>query len=328
MKGLKKFRHFQGFHCGSSSVRSILDHFGFKMSESFVLGIGQGLLTSYWESDSFSPTRILHNRSYNLEMTAFEEFGFCPVLRQTSDSARGKKALIDAIDHGLPLMIQVDIKDLEYFGTGTSFAGHKVIACGYDHRAKTVLISDNEYKEPQVVPMEQLDKARWAPETIYDLMFNWYEIKPPDKLPDKEELISKAIYGQAKKLMDGKKFFGLEALDTLAKRISHWKNEPDWKWAARFNYQIIEKRGTGGGAFRFEYSRFLSEAREIFPKIGERGLDAIMKSAADSWTELAYQFKKISESDSPHGFEMTVATIKKIRKFEREFCEIVLELFS
>src|SRR5262249_21943102 len=63
----------------------------------------------------------------------------------------------------------------------------------------------------------------------------------------------------------------------------------DWRWCARFGYQVIERRGTGGGAFRLMYSRFLEEAgREQAPLAAE---------AASRWTELARAFHAARQSE-------------------------------
>jgi hypothetical protein len=65
----------------------------------------------------------------------------------------------------------------------------------------------------------------------------------------------------------------------------------DWQWCARFAYQVIERRGTGGGAFRLMYSRFLEEAgRDEAP---------LAAAAAARWTELAQAFRLASESGEP-----------------------------
>ena len=75
-------------------------------------------------------------------------------------------------------------------------------------------------------------------------------------------------------------FSGLGAVRRLAEEAGSWPEvAEDWQWCARFGYQVIERRGTGGGAFRLMYSRFLEEAgRPEAPLAAE---------AAARWTELA-----------------------------------------
>ncbi len=85
---------------------------------------------------------------------------------------------------------------------------------------------------------------------------------------------------------------GLPALERLAREAGSWPEAvEDWRWCARFAYQVIERRGTGGGAFRLMYSRFLAEAgREEAP---------LAAAAAARWTELAGAFERASEPQQP-----------------------------
>ena len=85
-------------------------------------------------------------------------------------------------------------------------------------------------------------------------------------------------------------FAGVPALERLAAEAGSWPEAvEDWQWCARFAYQVIERRGTGGGCFRLMYSRFLAEAgRDEAPLAAE---------AASRWTELAEAFRAASEND-------------------------------
>ncbi len=67
----------------------------------------------------------------------------------------------------------------------------------------------------------------------------------------------------------------------------------DWQWCARFGYQVIERRGTGGGNFRVMYSRFLEEA-------GFEQAELAAEAAA-RWTSLADALFAASESDDPES---------------------------
>jgi len=88
-------------------------------------------------------------------------------------------------------------------------------------------------------------------------------------------------------------FAGLPALQRLAEQAADWPKEAeDWQWCARFAFQVIERRGTGGGNFRRMYSRFLDEVGY------DEGRDLAARAATE-WTALAEAFREASESDTP-----------------------------
>ena len=88
-------------------------------------------------------------------------------------------------------------------------------------------------------------------------------------------------------------FEGLPALRRFAAEVGYVARAvADWQWCARFNYQVIEKRGTGGGNFRAMYARFLAEV----------GLEIEAEqcaAASAAWTALAADLFAASESDEP-----------------------------
>jgi hypothetical protein len=74
---------------------------------------------------------------------------------------------------------------------------------------------------------------------------------------------------------------------------------------------VIERRGTGGGAFRLMYSRFLEEAgRPEAPLAAE---------AAARWTKLAGTFHAASERDEPDPalWSEIDAAAKRVAEAER-----------
>ena len=85
---------------------------------------------------------------------------------------------------------------------------------------------------------------------------------------------------------------GLPGLRKFAAEVGSWPELlDDWQWCARFTYQTIERRGTGGGNFRLMYARFLEEA----------GYEeaALAATASERWTALAGELLTASDQDEP-----------------------------
>jgi hypothetical protein len=87
---------------------------------------------------------------------------------------------------------------------------------------------------------------------------------------------------------------GLPGLRRFAAEVGSWPEVlEDWQWSARFAYQTIERRGTGGGNFRLMYSRFLREA-------GRDEADAAAAAAA-AWSALAAGLQAASDENEAAG---------------------------
>ena len=87
---------------------------------------------------------------------------------------------------------------------------------------------------------------------------------------------------------------GLPALKRFAAEVGSWPEATeDWQWCARFTYQVIERRGTGGGNFRLMYSRFLEE-------VGSSQA-ALAAEVAEQWTGLAALLLAGSEEEEPRA---------------------------
>ena len=106
-------------------------------------------------------------------------------------------------------------------------------------------------------------------------------------------------------------FQGLPALRRFAAEVGSWPEAAeDWQWCARFLYQVIERRGTGGGNFRRMYSRFLEEA----------GYEesAIAHDAAERWTALAIAAREASDPEEPDPKQWDALAAEAGRALEAE----------
>ena len=85
---------------------------------------------------------------------------------------------------------------------------------------------------------------------------------------------------------------GLAGLRRFAADLPNWTQLPDLSWAARYGYQGIEKRGTGGGGFRLLYRDFLGEVSPVLEL--NKDLIAGFERSGTLWTNLAQELKAVS----------------------------------
>ncbi len=62
-------------------------------------------------------------------------------------------------------------------------------------------------------------------------------------------------------------------------------------------YVMLEEAGTGGGCFRYLYSRFLNEASEILKNEDLSILSDKYHKVGEKWTDVAYMIRSIPEGE-------------------------------
>src|SRR5262249_36253394 len=159
---------------------------------------------------------------------------------------------------------------------------------GYDD--EFAHLSDTAFEELQTTTrLEDLDKARHSQHPAYPLAGHMFTAAGEIDGERLLEAIPAAIERAATAMVEPeyREFSGLGAVERLAEEAGNWPEATeDWQWCARFGYQVIERRGTGGGAFRLMYSRFLEEA-------GRPEADLAAEAAA-RWAVLAGAFHAAS----------------------------------
>ena len=169
-----------------------------------------------------------------------------------------------------------------------------MVLAGYDE--ELAWLSDTAFEDLQTTSLESLAEARHSKQPIFELEGHVIDLPDGTEL-SREDLVAhapQAIERAAKEMLEPTmgEFQGVPALDRLADEIGAWPEATeDWQWCARFLYQVIERRGTGGGNFRRMYSRFLEEA----------GYEesALAHEAAEGWSELATAAREASEPEEP-----------------------------
>jgi len=285
------YRHRPGHHCGSTALRNLLGFAGVEISEEMAFGLGAGACFYYVTIPDASPTRWFNGRTARLEESFRDLTGTALELRTFEEDGDGAWAAArGAVDAGEPALLLTDLYYLDHYGNSAHFPGHAVVLAGYDE--ERAYLSDTGFEELQVTQLENLERARHSRHPAYPLQGHMFTVAGEVDLDRLRDAIPAAIERAARAMVEPefREFSGLDAVSRLAEEAGSWPAvAEDWRWCARFGYQVIERRGTGGGAFRLMYSRFLEEAgRPEAPLAAE---------AAARWTDLAMALRAASERD-------------------------------
>ena len=288
--------HRSGVHCGSSAIRDLLEFHGLEMTEAFCFGLGAGLGITYVEIPDSAAPFIVHVRSMGFEEKVFHTLDVPFAWSSYPDKDAATNDLHQALRDGMPALLLTDIYYLPYFGSNTHFPGHAIVAWQLDEVSDEVLVSDTERPGLIPVPGNNLADARFSispPFIHYGNLFAPRSLK----LAISAERVRDAIVDNAQTLANSGPYSGLAALDTWIVSLPEWQVHDNWRWLLRFAYQVIEKRGTGGGGFRTMYAEFLLEAGEMLPAVRAAKLVELMQRSAAAWSGLAALLKMASESD-------------------------------
>jgi hypothetical protein len=280
------YRHLPGNHCGSTALRNLLAFHGRRYSEEMVFGLGAGACFYYVKLDGSSPSRFTNGRVFRLEEQFLELTGAPIELATEDDPDRSWELARAVVDSGRPAILLTDLYYLDHYGRSAHFPGHAVVLAGYDD--ERAYLSDTGFEELQTSRLESLAEARHADNPIFPLAGHAFHLPEGGELPDLRAAIPRAVARNARQMLEPPlgEYEGLPALRRFAADVAAWPSEiEDWRWCARFNYQVIERRGTGGGNFRRMYSRFLAEAAAEH-RVLEAGAE-LARRASEAWTELA-----------------------------------------
>ena len=307
------YRNVPGNHCGSTALRNLLGFHGVEISEEMAFGLGAGACFYYVVLDEHSPSRFTNGRAARLEENFLELTGAPLRLRTAADPDTSWELAREAVDEGRPVLLLTDLYYLDHYGRSAHFPGHAVVLAGYDE--ELAWVSDTSFEDLQTTSLEGLREARHSQQPIFPLEGHAIDL-PEGTLIDRDDLVAhapKAIEWAASRMLEPPlgDFEGLPALRRFAAEVGGWPEvAEDWQWCTRFLYQVIERRGTGGGNFRKMYSRFLEEAGY--------GESAIASEAAEDWTRLALAARTASEPEQPDPEHWKVMTGQAERVLDAE----------
>jgi Domain of unknown function (DUF4872)/Butirosin biosynthesis protein H, N-terminal len=235
-----------------------------------------------------------------MEQLAGQRTGVTIVSHTTSSLAQARQALLERLSLGQPVMLQVDMGFLPYFNFGGQeyhFGGHVIVACGYDQEKQLVLVADRDGTYP--VPLAQLELARsssfkpFPPKNCW-WVFDFNGYRPPDAVE-----LRAAIAAQASAMLEPPiRNFGVEGIRQAARRIPCWPSlmSSQKLRLALFNMYIFISPvgGTGGGLFRYMFSRFLEQVAGLTSDERLSACAEAFSQIGDAWESLAARAKQVS----------------------------------
>lgn len=295
MASVPGYVHTPGNHCGSTALRNLMAFHGIAISEEMAFGLGAGAGFYYLAMEGTSPSRWFNGRTARLE-ESFRDLTGATLALRTFEQGGGESwaAARAEVDAGRPALLLTDIYYLDHYGNSAHFPGHAVVLAGYDE--EVAYLSDTGFEELQTTRLDHLEQARHSDHPAFRIEGHMFTVAEGVNRAALEAAIPTAIERAAREMLEPPfgEYGGLPAIDRFAAEAGGWPEQvEDWQWCARFAYQVIERRGTGGGAFRLMYGRFLEEAgREEAP---------LATAAGGRWSELAEAFRLASESETPEA---------------------------
>lgn len=328
-KIIENWVHKPGKHCASTALSDLMHYYEIGLSEEMCFGLGAGLGFFYVKGEIFNPTHAIMTRSATLEADFFNHIGVPFLWKIEKDAQKAIAIAEEFIEKDIPVLLQTDIYYIDYYKSSSHFNGHVVVQWGFDRENRQAYLSDTHWEGLQELPYSSLEKARSSKFPPVLLENNYFEVHKINNDFDIKNSIKLALKKQAADMLanlDENGYAGIGGMKNASKDMINWNKAKDWKWCARFSYQVIEKRGTGGGAFRLMYSKFLEESANYIPELSQFNMAQKMLEIAGLWTELSEILKKISELESPEGLDIAGKKLGEIAILEERFYREILNL--
>ncbi|MDQ1130076.1 BtrH N-terminal domain-containing protein [Microbacterium sp. SORGH_AS_0888] len=296
-----------GAHCETTALGVLLSSTGLDLSEPMLFGLGSGLSFIYWDSKQqglpFLGGRV---KPFHLTQNLAQRLGLELRVQETTSPRKAWDRVRSSIDDGIPVGLQLDSHDLEYFGSRVHFAGHIVAMYGYDAE-RAYLVDTAQQGGAVSTSLESLARARAARGPM-SARHRSFTVKVTASNPDDGQVVSAIVPAITSCAQD---FLappianlGSRGISTAAERVRTWFDrveDPERDLAVIA--MLMERGGTGGALFRNLYRDFLTECRGLLEGVPgtdlvEQGRDLFAESAL-LWTSVADLIEKAGVTGSP-----------------------------
>jgi hypothetical protein len=296
-KLVKNFVHRLGVHCESTALRNILEFHGFKFSEPMIFGLGSGLGFGYEKTKEMNFPSVGGHGPEFLDKNLCHNLGVSLEMHKTPSKREAFESLRKVILSDNPAMIHVDMYYLKYCDVPEHFGGHVVVIAGLDEERGIAYIADTFFEKLQVATLEELERARASEFEPFPVENKWFNFSFPQELSPISQAIEKAIKKTSNDMLSPTdERLGIKGIHHFADEVTKWPEEyppKEFGWAYERAYIWLEEAGTGGGCFRYLYSKFLKEVSEILHDQELRELGECCLKIGQKWTKVANLIREI-----------------------------------
>jgi len=304
-----------------------------------IFGLGSGLGFVYWHSKRGDMVLLpaypfVGGRARDLYKNLCSNLGVSVKVNKTSSKTRAYKALKELISKDIPVMITVDMPQLKYLGLPAQahFGGHCVVVAGLDEDKGIAYIADTMFKGLQTATLKELEEARSSTFKPFPPENKWVTFEFPNKLTPVEVAIRNAINKTAEGMLYPPiKNLGVKGINHFANEIVKWtklfppENEP-LRQLYEMSYIMMEEDGTGGGLFRYLYSRFLKEASELLNNKELADLSQRFHQIGQKWTTIAKLIRETPKN--PVNVHEARKTLLEVTNEETEVFSLLARIFE
>ncbi|MFE3030160.1 BtrH N-terminal domain-containing protein [Streptomyces canus] len=318
-------------HCETTTLGVLLRHQGVDLSEPMLFGLGRGLSFVYWDSKGMGfPFLGGRVKPFELSRNLAGTLGVELVVRETGSARKGWADVVEAIEGGRPVGLQLDSYYLDYFGSGAKvhFGGHVVAMYGYDDR-RAHLVDTEQQGGAVSTGLDSLARARAArgPMTARHRSFTLTAPQDLD-LPAPRQSVVSAITGCAHTFLNPPiANLGHRGIEKSGKLVRTWlRRSDDPRRDLPQAALLMEKAGTGGALFRNLYRDFLAESAEFVDSDHLRTGQRLYAEAAALWTEVAALITEAGESGDEQFLVQAGTALLELSRIEREAMEALSRL--
>lgn len=303
------FQHKQSAHCENGATSNLFTHYGTKLSEPMIFGIGSGLFFAYlpFLKVNHIPVTTFRPLPGVIFKRAARRLGFTIKKKRFSDPNKAMAALDEKLAQGIPVGMLVGVYNLTYFPKPYRFHfnAHNLVV--YGKEGDNYLISDPIMETHTTLTSKELRKVRYARGVFAPKGHMYWAEKVPEQI-SLEKAIIKGISQTANDMLTiPVPLIGVKGIKYLAKRIKKYPAKLGEKKAGQYLGQIVrsqEEIGTGGAGFRYMYAAFLQEAADILKQPEIRTISEELTAVGELWRNFAVEtariVKKRSHIENPY----------------------------